>query len=37
MDSTQQELFKLFGLDAFSPREGTTAKWHGIWPPTWAF
>jgi transposase len=27
MDSTQQELFKLFGLDAFAPREGTTAKW----------
>ena len=30
MDQTQQQLFELFGLDAFSPREGTTAKWHGI-------
>ena len=30
MDQTQQGLFKLFGLDAFSPREGTTAKWRGF-------
>ena len=30
MDQTQQELFGLFGLDAFSPREGTTAKWRGF-------
>jgi len=30
MDQTQQELFELFGLDAFSPREGTTAKWRGF-------
>jgi transposase len=27
MDSAQRELFRLFGLDAFAPREGTTAKW----------
>jgi transposase len=30
MDQTQQELFELFGLDAFAPREGTTAKWRGF-------
>ncbi|TMK53897.1 MAG: IS1634 family transposase [Actinobacteria bacterium] len=30
MDSTQQELFELFGLEAFAPREGTTAKWRGF-------
>jgi transposase len=30
MDQTQQELFELFGLDAFSPRQGTTAKWRGF-------
>jgi transposase len=30
MDQTQRELFELFGLDAFAPREGTTAKWRGI-------
>jgi transposase len=29
-DQTQQELFELFGLDAFAPREGTTAKWRGF-------
>jgi len=30
MDQTQQGLFELFGLDAFAPREGTTAKWRGF-------
>jgi len=30
MDQTQQQLFELFGLDAFAPREGTTAKWRGF-------
>ena len=30
MDPTQQELFELFGLEAFAPREGTTAKWRGF-------
>jgi transposase len=30
MDSAQRDLFELFGLDAFAPREGTTAKWSGI-------
>src|SRR3989475_1609033 len=30
MDQTQQDLFELFGLDAFAPREGTTAKWRGF-------
>ncbi len=33
MDQSQQELFELFGLDAFSPREGTTAKMAGILAP----
>jgi len=30
MDQTQQQLFELFGLDAFAPREDTTAKWRGF-------
>jgi hypothetical protein len=30
MDQTQQQLFQLFNLDAFAPREGTTAKWRGF-------
>ena len=30
MDSAQRDLFELFGLDAFAPREGTTGKWSGI-------
>ena len=30
MDQTQRDLFGLFGLEAFAPREGTTAKWAGI-------
>lgn len=30
MDSAQRDLFELFGLDAFAPPEGTTAKWSGI-------
>src|SRR5207244_2477191 len=30
MDQTQQGLFELFGLDAFAPREVTTAKWRGF-------
>src|SRR6267378_2309773 len=29
MDSAQRDLFELFGLDAFAPREGTTGKWSG--------
>ncbi len=30
MDQTQRDLFDLFGLDAFAPRMGTTAKWRGF-------
>jgi transposase len=30
MDQTQRDLFELFCLDAFAPREGTTGKWSGI-------
>lgn len=30
MDQTQRDLFELFGLEAFAPREGTTGKWSGI-------
>lgn len=30
MDPPQRELFDLFALEAFAPREGTTAKWRGI-------
>jgi transposase len=30
MDQTQRELFELFGLEAFAPPVGTTAKWRGF-------
>lgn len=30
MDSAQRRLFELFSLEAFAPREGTTAKWSRI-------
>lgn len=30
MDPVQRDLFRLFSLEAFAPREGTTAKWSRI-------
>lgn len=30
MDHTQRDLFQLFGLEAFAPAVGTTAKWRGF-------